>query len=413
MMSEVEKNTPQEEVVSMELPAPSGWKKQFFPKRGGTPKKNEIVFTSPTGEEIHNQRQLQQYLKSHPGGPPASEFDWGTGETPRRSARISEKVKAAPPTPESEPPKKRRKSSASKKDGSKDTEATAEGTNTDEVQMEDAEKSEKEETAEGAEKDVQMQEAEKTEKDEAEARDEKEVMKENRAESINVASETKEAVPESERETAVPVPEVEGNAVFKEQYLKESEGDKASIEDAEMTKEAVPEPERQSQVPVPEVEKNVETEKQDIKEREGDKDAEVKEEKNDSLQEQVKVDTEDGKKDASGEPGYARKFEVEKGVDSSQLITNHEENIVGEDKFKVEEQAQPEKQDGFVDLVKPDIDATNKEAKLDVDSIGKDNGKAPSETVEEPKEKDGVEGNISKKVIEVTENGSKAGEARS
>ncbi|KMT02839.1 hypothetical protein BVRB_8g194160 isoform C [Beta vulgaris subsp. vulgaris] len=28
MMSEVEKNTPQEEVVSMELPAPSGWKKQ-------------------------------------------------------------------------------------------------------------------------------------------------------------------------------------------------------------------------------------------------------------------------------------------------------------------------------------------------------------------------------------------------
>ncbi|BBG99089.1 methyl-CPG-binding domain 10 [Prunus dulcis] len=59
----------------------------FFPKKGGTPRKNEI------------------YLKSHPGNPAISEFDWSTGETPRRSARISEKVKVAP-APESEPPKK-------------------------------------------------------------------------------------------------------------------------------------------------------------------------------------------------------------------------------------------------------------------------------------------------------------------
>ncbi|KAK4369973.1 hypothetical protein RND71_009448 [Anisodus tanguticus] len=85
----------------------------FLPKTGGTPKRNEIVFTAPTGEEITTRKGLQQYLKSHPGGPAITEFDWGTDETSRRSSRISGKAKAA----ESEPPAKRsRKSSASKKD---------------------------------------------------------------------------------------------------------------------------------------------------------------------------------------------------------------------------------------------------------------------------------------------------------
>ncbi|XP_022751678.1 methyl-CpG-binding domain-containing protein 10-like [Durio zibethinus] len=117
-----------EDVVCFELPAPSGWKKKFMPKKGLTPKKNEIIFTAPTGEEISNRRQLEQYLKAHPGGPAVSEFDWGTGETPRRSARISEKVKAMPTPPESEPPKRRaRKSSASKKDN-KESETAPEGT---------------------------------------------------------------------------------------------------------------------------------------------------------------------------------------------------------------------------------------------------------------------------------------------
>jgi hypothetical protein len=49
---------------------------QFTPLRGG---RSEIVFVSPTGEEIKNKRQLSQYLKAHPGGPAVSEFDWGTG----------------------------------------------------------------------------------------------------------------------------------------------------------------------------------------------------------------------------------------------------------------------------------------------------------------------------------------------
>lgn len=115
---------------------------QFMPKKGGTPKKNEIIFTAPTGEEISNRKQLEQYLKSHPGGPAISEFDWGTGETPRRSARISEKAKATP-SPESDPPKKRsRKSSAAKKD-EKVKEAIPEEALVKEVEMQEAQKTEK------------------------------------------------------------------------------------------------------------------------------------------------------------------------------------------------------------------------------------------------------------------------------
>ncbi|XP_076945322.1 uncharacterized protein LOC143616357 [Bidens hawaiensis] len=126
-----------EEVVSLELPAPSGWKKTFLPEKSGTPKKNEIVFTAPTGEEITNRRQLDQYLKSHPGGPKISEFDWGTGETPRRSSRISEKVKLAPPPPpETEPVKKKAKRSA-KKDKKENNETPEKA---EDVEMQDAEK---------------------------------------------------------------------------------------------------------------------------------------------------------------------------------------------------------------------------------------------------------------------------------
>jgi hypothetical protein len=48
---------------------------QLAPIRGG---KFEVIFVSPTGEEIKSKRQLTQYLKAHPGGPASSEFDWGT-----------------------------------------------------------------------------------------------------------------------------------------------------------------------------------------------------------------------------------------------------------------------------------------------------------------------------------------------
>ncbi|KAE8037635.1 hypothetical protein FH972_010208 [Carpinus fangiana] len=103
-----------DDAVAVELPAPQSWKKMFNPRKSGTPRRNEIVFVSPTGEEIKTKRQLEQYLKSHPGGPSTSEFDWSTGETPRRSTRISQKSKATE-VPESEPPKKKQNRTSSKK----------------------------------------------------------------------------------------------------------------------------------------------------------------------------------------------------------------------------------------------------------------------------------------------------------
>lgn len=115
----MEKGT-HDEIVSVELPAPPSWKKLFTPKQGGTPKKNEVVFITPTGEEVKNRKQLEQYLKAHPGNPAISEFDWSTGETPRRSARLSEKVKAMrPPSLLESPKKKRRTSAGTKKDSKK------------------------------------------------------------------------------------------------------------------------------------------------------------------------------------------------------------------------------------------------------------------------------------------------------
>lgn len=117
-----------------------------MPKQGGVRKKNKIIFTAPTGEEISNKKQLDQYLKSHPGGPTISEFNWGTVETPRRSARFTEKAKAAP-SPESDPPAKRsRKSSTA--DDEKEKEIAFEENLVNEVQMEEAEKIEKEAVAE-------------------------------------------------------------------------------------------------------------------------------------------------------------------------------------------------------------------------------------------------------------------------
>lgn len=107
------------ETVPEELPAPAGWKKKLLPKKGGTPKKYEVVFVAPTGEEFKGKKPLERHLKANPGGPSISEFDWSTGEiTPtRRSSRISEKVKESPvKTPESESKKKPKRSRKSKGD---------------------------------------------------------------------------------------------------------------------------------------------------------------------------------------------------------------------------------------------------------------------------------------------------------
>lgn len=165
MASSVDKETqsgPNDDVVSVELPAPPSWKKLFMPKKGGTPKRNEIVFIAPTGEEINNKKQLDQYLKSHPGNPVISEFDWGTGDTPRRSGRISAKAKATPPSAEDDAPKKRgRKSSGSKKDVKEAENAAGETEGKQDVEMQDevvTEKVTEEEKEDGAkEVEVKMQ----------------------------------------------------------------------------------------------------------------------------------------------------------------------------------------------------------------------------------------------------------------
>ncbi|KAH0715509.1 hypothetical protein KY284_008414 [Solanum tuberosum] len=108
------------DAVPIELPAPPGWKKRLTPGKSSTPRRNDIVFVSPDGNEIKNKRQLDKYLKSHPGGPPASEFNWGTGDTPRRSTRLGGKSKATE-TPESDTPStKRQKKSSSKKEAKED-----------------------------------------------------------------------------------------------------------------------------------------------------------------------------------------------------------------------------------------------------------------------------------------------------
>ncbi|XP_022721217.1 methyl-CpG-binding domain-containing protein 11-like isoform X2 [Durio zibethinus] len=138
-----------------------GWK-LFFPKKVGSPRKTEIMFIAPTGEEINNRKQLEQYLKSHPGNPSITEFDWGTGETPRRSARISEKAKATP-TPEKEPPKKRGRKSLSGKKEDKETAAVPEKSEGEkESEKEDTQATEKE-TAEGEkERDTSIENGGKT-----------------------------------------------------------------------------------------------------------------------------------------------------------------------------------------------------------------------------------------------------------
>ncbi|XP_023537783.1 methyl-CpG-binding domain-containing protein 10-like isoform X1 [Cucurbita pepo subsp. pepo] len=164
MAESVEKDTSNEEVLSFELPAPPGWKKKFFPKQGKSPRKHEVIFITPTGEEINHKRKLDQYLKAHPGGPAAAEFDWSTGETPRRSARISEKSKVTPPVEREHP--KRRRSSVSKKD-IKETEAEPEVLEEEkEIDNQDGEKHESMVDAEVKDEKVTKDEAVDAEKQE-------------------------------------------------------------------------------------------------------------------------------------------------------------------------------------------------------------------------------------------------------
>jgi len=196
---------------------------QLAPIRGG---KFEVIFVSPTGEEIKTKRQLTQYLKAHPGGPASSEFDWGTSDTPRRSARISEKVKATE-SPEGEKTPKRGRSSSKrgKKEKKEDADAdavdanetvdrgTLEGTD---VEMKDAENAieEKKEEVPSADIDEKTEgiEEKKEEAPGADATEKTEQGAEGQEQANNVAapeSEIKSDAKPAESEVAPPAPVVE------------------------------------------------------------------------------------------------------------------------------------------------------------------------------------------------------------
>ncbi|CAL4934976.1 unnamed protein product [Urochloa decumbens] len=217
----VEETPEKKEASVTELPAPSGWTKKLAPIRGG---KFEVIFVSPTGEEIKSKRQLTQYLKAHPGGPASSEFDWGTSDTPRRSARLSEKVKATE-SPESEKTPKRGRSSSKrgKKEKKEDADAvdanetvdrgTLEGTD---VEMKDAENAEEEKKEEAPSEDAPEKteggEEKKEEAPGADAAEKTEQGPEGQEQPNNVAapeSENKSDVKPAESEVAPLAPVVE------------------------------------------------------------------------------------------------------------------------------------------------------------------------------------------------------------
>ncbi|CAA2946542.1 Methyl-CpG-binding domain-containing protein 10 [Olea europaea subsp. europaea] len=197
---------PVEGVVSVELPAPAAWKKLCMTKKVGASRKNEVVFIAPTGEEISSRKQLAQYLKSHTGNPAISEFDWGTGETPRRSARISEKVKSTPPSKETEPPKKRvRKSLGTKKEKEMETGKEETGGKKD-AEMLDAEVDEKKNDG-GKEIDLRDENEVKTEgkiQEDADKKSDTEIKLDGKDPEENVVTEEMPKIGEKVEEEQVP-----------------------------------------------------------------------------------------------------------------------------------------------------------------------------------------------------------------
>ncbi|XP_060205148.1 methyl-CpG-binding domain-containing protein 11-like [Lycium barbarum] len=210
------------EVLPLELPAPPSWKKLVMPKKVGKIKKDEVVFVAPTGEEIRNRRQLVKYLKTHDGNPGISEFDWTTGEAPRRSARILEKVKAMPPPALLEPKKKRRRTSADANKAKETDVANVEKENFDEIDMESG----KEERESLEEENVVENEMEDKEKDEMGAN--KEDTEHNKEEKM------------SDREVKIQASDdwqIEGGGKMAENYIEETIAIDANVHNDPMDKD--------------------------------------------------------------------------------------------------------------------------------------------------------------------------------
>eukprot|EP00252_Welwitschia_mirabilis_P003512 TRINITY_DN1356_c0_g1_i2.p1 TRINITY_DN1356_c0_g1~~TRINITY_DN1356_c0_g1_i2.p1 ORF type:complete len:383 (+),score=142.79 TRINITY_DN1356_c0_g1_i2:111-1259(+) len=227
MAEEVQVSSPQSadkekgEPTVVDLPAPEGWKKKYFPKKKGTPRRYEVIFVAPTGEEIKTRTQLDKYLRSHAGSPPISEFNWSTGDTPRRSTRLTEKAQAESETPDSQS-KKRASDTEQKKKApkrSKKTDADAEETKqaNEEAKIDENPLKEEDEQMKDAEKDgeKEMAEAEAAEKEEE--KEAKAVKKENENEIVE-ASKNEDLSKESkyEAEVAPKVDEAETEAAVQE-----------------------------------------------------------------------------------------------------------------------------------------------------------------------------------------------------
>lgn len=90
---------------------------------------------APDGEEIKTKRQLDKYLKAHPGTLTASDFEWGVAavETPpenrRRSARLNSKGRTSTDGGDEEPEPKQpvlKRSRKSRENGKDDTDGKGE-----------------------------------------------------------------------------------------------------------------------------------------------------------------------------------------------------------------------------------------------------------------------------------------------
>ncbi|KAH0775221.1 hypothetical protein KY290_012358 [Solanum tuberosum] len=437
MAKSVEKN----EVVSIELPAPSGWSKKFLPKKGGTPKKNDIVFTAPTGEEITTRKQLEQYLKSHPGGPPVAEFDWGTGETPRRSARITGKAKATQSPTESEPAKKRgRKSSSSKKD-SKDREVPKETEAAKDDDMEEAEKHEKDTAATEAEKDVEKKEdenpnetqdgeSEVEKKDEIQS-SEKDVVKENLDEGQNVVDKVEDAQVEKDVEMADNVGH--SKDVEEAPVVKAADGpDATKINEEEkdvqvQEVEKVPTEEAHIEKDVKMVDNDVEEEAPADKTAVGPEATKINEEGKDVQVQEVEIlPTEEAQvekdvkmTDNIGHPDDVEETPADKAADGPEAtkINEEEKDVqIQESENKPTEEAQVEKDVNNVEEALADKAAEEKDVQVQeadkVDSSATEELKHQAEGKSTDDQDNLMNIEISKVEGEVTENGSKANEAK-
>jgi hypothetical protein len=68
-----------------------GWRRRLVLRKGVKKQRRDVVYVAPDGTEVKNKKQLEKYLKKHPGGPLVSEFNWRSEMPTRLSRRLSNK----------------------------------------------------------------------------------------------------------------------------------------------------------------------------------------------------------------------------------------------------------------------------------------------------------------------------------